>query len=63
MCRVIETLLQIHRWKEVVELREKVFGYYRLDTTEMDCAIYNIWFELTFADTVEISNKMQLQIY
>ncbi len=48
---------------ELVELREKCVGYYYLDTTEMDCGIYNVWFQMDFGDTVHISDKQQIQIY
>jgi len=48
---------------ELVELREKCVGYYYLDTTEMDCGIYNVWFQMDFGDTVHISDKQQVQIY
>ena len=49
--------------KELVQSREKRYGYYKLDTTEMDCGIYNVWFQLEFGGNVYISDKMQLQIY
>lgn len=48
---------------EGVSFREKRFGYYFLDTTEMDVGIYDIWFELTYAENTFISDKNQLQIY
>lgn len=48
---------------EQVEVRDKVFGFYLLDTRELDCGIYNVWFELTYADTIELSEKMQLLIH
>ncbi len=49
--------------KELVELREKVFGYYLFDTSELDCGVYNIFFELDVANIKEISTKYQLQIF
>lgn len=48
---------------EVVALREKRFAYYQLDTEELDCGIYNVWFKLDFAGNTYISDKMQLEIY
>lgn len=48
---------------EHVDFREMRFGYYKLDTSEMDCGIYNVWFKLEFGGNVYISDKMQLQIY
>lgn len=46
-----------------VSLREKRFGYYFLDTTDLDVGIYDIWFQLTYAENVFISDKNQIQIY
>lgn len=48
---------------ELVDIRDKVFGFFKLDTTEWDCGIYDVWFELDYADTVEISPKQQIQVY
>lgn len=48
---------------ELVESREKRFGYYKLDTTEMELGIYNVWFKLEFGGNVYISDKMNFQIY
>lgn len=48
---------------DLVEQREKVFGYYKLDTSEMSCGIFDIWFTLEFAEVVEVSPKMQLQVF
>ena len=46
-----------------VAIRDGLYGYYKLDTTEMDCGLYDVWFKLSFMDTVEISPTMQLSIY
>ena len=48
---------------ETVSFREKRFGYYFIDTTDMEKGIYNIWFELSYAENVFVSDKNQLQIY
>lgn len=48
---------------QLVDYREKRYGYYQLDTTDLDCGIYNVWFKLEFGGNVYISDKMQLQIY
>lgn len=48
---------------DLVEERDKVFGFYKVDTTDWDCGIYNTWFELCYADNVEVSPKSQFQIY
>lgn len=46
-----------------VDFREKRFGYYQLDTTDMDCGIYAIWFKVEFADNIYISEKQQIQVF
>lgn len=43
--------------------KDRNTGYYLLDTTDMDCGIYDITFKLTFGDTVHISPKIQFEIY
>lgn len=46
-----------------IDYREKRYGYYKLDTTDMSCGIYDVWFKLEFGGNTYISDKMQLQIY
>lgn len=48
---------------ELIVLREKKFGYYHLDTEELECGLFNVWFKLEFANNVYISDKQQLEIY
>ena len=48
---------------DIVSFREKRFGYYFIDTTEMNAGIYNIWFELNYAENVFVSDKNQISIY
>lgn len=48
---------------ENVELREKCLAYYFLDATEMDCGIYDVWFEMELGESLYISEKQQLQIH
>lgn len=43
--------------------REKLYGYYMLDTTEMEAAIYDVWFELDLGENVYISDRQSLQVY
>ena len=62
-CIPVEQDLRLVVDCEVVELREKCVGYYFLDTTELDCGIYNVWFQMDFGNTVHISDKQQIQIY
>jgi hypothetical protein len=46
-----------------VDYREKLYGYYFLDTTDYDPGIYNVWFELAFGENVFVSEKNQLEIF
>ncbi len=48
---------------EPIVFREKLVGYYQLDTTDMNCGIYNVWFEMAFGDSIYISDKEPLQIF
>ena len=48
---------------ELLVLREKSVAYYFLDTTDYKTGIYDIWFEMEFADSTYVSDKNQLQIY
>jgi hypothetical protein len=48
-----------------VEHRRDSEGYYFLDTVglDMDCGIYNVWFELEFGENKYISENLQLQVF
>jgi hypothetical protein len=46
-----------------VDYRASRWGYYKLDTSDMDCGLYNVWFTLVFGDNTYISDKMQLLIF
>jgi len=48
-----------------VEHRRDSEGYYFLDTAglDMDCGIYNVWFELEFGENKYISENLQLQVF
>lgn len=50
---------------DLVEYRRGSEGSYFLDTEslEMDCGIYNVWFEMEFGENKYMSENMQLQIY
>jgi hypothetical protein len=45
-----------------VEQREKVFGYYWLDTSDMDGGLYDVWFTLNIGGNVYVSERNQLLI-
>lgn len=60
-CVTEEDLLTIID-NETVEQREKVFGYYFLDTTEMDEGTYDVTFTLQFGGSTYVSPRQQLVI-
>jgi hypothetical protein len=49
--------------EEPVTYKEKCFGYYLLDTEDMDCGVYAIWFTLCLGGNKYISDKMNIQIF
>lgn len=49
--------------KDTVEVRNKRLGYYFLDTTDLECGIYDVWFELDLGGNTYISPKNQIQIF
>lgn len=62
-CAPAEDDLRLIIDNELVISREKRYGYYKLDTTDMETGIYNIWFKLEFGGNVYLSDKMQFQLY
>jgi len=62
-CMPAEADLRLVAEEELVELREQTLGYYQLDTEELDCGIYDVWFRMEFGDNIFISPKYQLQIF
>lgn len=62
-CLPCETDLRMIVEKADMDYREKLYGYYMLDTTDLDIAIYDVWFELDFGDSVYISDRQSLQVY
>lgn len=62
-CLPAESDLRIVVDNELVDYREKRHGYYKLDTSDMDCGIYNVWFTLEFGDNRYISDKFAFQVY
>ena len=48
--------------EEEVELREKCFAYYFLDTSDMDAGIYDLWFTMEIGESVYVSEKQQFQV-
>lgn len=62
-CLPTERDLRIVIDNELVTERDKVFAYYKIDTSDWDCGIYNVTFELCYAGNVDISPVQQFQIY
>ncbi len=62
-CVPAESDLRLVIDKEDVTFREKRYGYWQIDTEDMDCGIYNVWFQMEFATNVYISDRYQLQVY
>lgn len=48
-----------------VQYRRGSEGYFFLDTEglDMDCGIYDVWFELEFGESKYLSDSLQLQVY
>ena len=40
-----------------------MYGYYLLDTTEMEIGIYDVWYELDLGGNTYISDRQSLQIF
>lgn len=49
--------------KELITERDGCAGYYLFDTTELECGLYDIWFQANLGPNVYISEKQPLQIY
>jgi hypothetical protein len=62
-CLPAEQDLRLVVDRELVNYREKSYGYYYIDTTQFDEGIYNIWFEVVLGENVYVSEKNALQIH
>lgn len=62
-CVPVEQDLRLMVDRDLVDYREKGYGYYFIDTNDYDEGIYNIWFELVFGESTYISDKMSFQIF
>jgi hypothetical protein len=62
-CLPSEQDLRLISDKVLVDYREKRFGFYQLDTEEMDCGIYDVWFQLEFGGNRYISDRYNFQVY
>ena len=50
---------------DLIEHRRGVEGSYFINTEDlnMDCGIYNVWFEMEFGENKYLSDNLQLQVY
>jgi hypothetical protein len=62
-CVPVEKDLRLVVDNELITYRERCLAYYFLDTTEMECGIYDVWFQLELGGNVYVSPKSQLQIF
>lgn len=46
-----------------VDFREKCYGYYQLDTADMEVGIYNVFFKLELGGNTYVSDRMAFQVY
>ena len=62
-CMPVEQDLRLIVDEVSVDYREKRYGYYKLDTTDMACGVYDVWFRLDFGGNTYISDRNHFQIY
>lgn len=62
-CQPCEVDLRTVLDEVLIEDREKCQAFYTLDTTDMDCGLYDVWFKLEFGGNTYISDKNQLLVY
>jgi hypothetical protein len=62
-CVPAEADLRLIVDEESVDYREKRYGYYQIDTSDMDCGIYDVWFRLDFGGNTYISDTNHFQVY
>jgi len=62
-CLPQEEDLRIVVEDEEVTERDGCVSYYKLDTTDLDCGIYNVWFKLEIGENIYVSDKQPLQIF
>jgi hypothetical protein len=62
-CLPAEADLRLIVDEESVDYREKRYGYFKIDTEDMDCGIYDVWFRLDFGGNTYISDRYNIQVY
>ena len=48
---------------QLMTYKEKCVAFYKFDTTELPCGIYDVWCRMKFGDNMFVSEKQQIQIY
>lgn len=49
--------------EEPMQYKEKGVAFYKFDTSELDCGIYDVWAKMCFGDNTYVSEKQQIQIF
>jgi hypothetical protein len=62
-CEPAERDLRLIEDNTLMQFREKRHGFFQLDTEDLACGIYDVWFQLDFGGNRFKSDRMQLQIY
>lgn len=62
-CLPKETDLRMIVENATMDYREKMYGYYFLDTSEMEIGIYDVWYELDLGGNTYVSDRQSLQIF
>lgn len=62
-CMPVEQEMRMIVDGDTICYREMCRGYYLLDTTDLNCGVYNVWFEMAFGEQTYVSDKQQLQIF
>jgi hypothetical protein len=62
-CVPLEQDLRLIIDNELVDYREKRYGYYKINTEDLECGIYDIWFKMDFGGNTYISDRYKFQIY
>lgn len=61
-CLPCEKDLRVVIDEELMTYKEKGVAFYKLDTTDLEPGIYDVWAKLEFGDNTYISDKQQIQI-
>jgi hypothetical protein len=62
-CLPAEKDLRLVVDEALIENREMCSGYYLLDTTNLDCGIYDVWFKMELGENIYISDKQSIEIF